>query len=119
MPFIKSKSLGAPGSSGGAIVRGPPGDSAIRTRFFGLRLVDEVSSECRMRDKSCRQQKRLSADTVIACVKLNGRIAFERCKIDQLRCTFRASKLIHGTGGYQYVRRSALVQGRYYLRAAR
>jgi len=51
MPFINSKSLGAPGSIGGAIVRGPTRDCAIRMRFFGLRLVDEVSSERRMRDK--------------------------------------------------------------------
>jgi hypothetical protein len=56
MPFIKSKSLGAPGSSGGAIVGGPILEWAIRTRFFGLRLVEEFSSERCMRDKNCRQQ---------------------------------------------------------------
>src|SRR6476620_7226353 len=114
MPFINSKSLGAPGSSGGAIVCAPSRECAIRPRFFGLRPVEEVSSEGSMRDKNCRQQKGSNTDTVIACVKLNGRIAFERCKIDQLRCTFRASRLTHGTGGYQYIRRSALVQGRHH-----
>jgi hypothetical protein len=56
MPFIKSKSLGAPGSTGGAIVRGPIREFAILTRFFGLRLVEEFSSERRMRDKNCRQE---------------------------------------------------------------
>jgi hypothetical protein len=56
MPFINSKSLGAPGSSGGAMVRGTTRDWAIRTRFFGLRLVEEVSSERAMLDKNCSQQ---------------------------------------------------------------
>jgi hypothetical protein len=52
MPFINSKSLGAPGSSGGAMVRGLSRDCATRTRFFGLGLVEEVSFESRMRDKT-------------------------------------------------------------------
>src|SRR5689334_1233305 len=93
MPFINSKSLGAPGSSGGAIVRAPSPECAIRPRFVGLRLVGGVSSEGSMRDKNCRQQKGSSTATVIGRVKVNGRIAFERCKIDQLRCTFRASRV--------------------------
>ena len=31
-------------------------DCGIRTRFFGLRLVEEVSFEFSIRDKNCRQQ---------------------------------------------------------------
>jgi hypothetical protein len=90
MPFINSKSLGAPGSSAGAIVRVPTRECTIRTRFFGLRLVEEFSFNRPMRDKNLPSQKRSSTDTVIGFRKLNGRIAFEGCKIDQLRCAFRA-----------------------------
>jgi hypothetical protein len=38
------------------MVRGTTRDWAIRTRFFGLRLVEEVSSERAMLDKNCSQQ---------------------------------------------------------------
>jgi hypothetical protein len=34
------------------MVRCPTRGCAIRTRFFGLRLVEEVSFECPIRDKS-------------------------------------------------------------------
>jgi hypothetical protein len=37
------------------MVRGAPRDCSIRTRLFGLRLVEEVSFERPMRDKNCRQ----------------------------------------------------------------
>jgi hypothetical protein len=57
MPFIKSKSLGAPGSSVGAIVRAPSRECAIRPRFFGLRLPGEVFSEGSMRDKTFVNKK--------------------------------------------------------------
>jgi len=43
IPHIKSKSLGAPGSSCGATVSGRARDFARRTRFFGLRRVEAIS----------------------------------------------------------------------------
>src|SRR5438093_10258541 len=43
IPCIKSKSLGAPGSSCGATVSGRARDFARRTRFFGLRGVEAIS----------------------------------------------------------------------------
>jgi hypothetical protein len=56
MFFINSKSLGAPGSTGGATARGSTPDRVIRARFFGFRLVEKVSFECPIRDKNGRQQ---------------------------------------------------------------
>jgi hypothetical protein len=52
MPFINSKSLGAPGSSGGTIARAPVCECATWPCFFGLRLGEEVNSERSMRDKT-------------------------------------------------------------------
>jgi hypothetical protein len=50
MPVIKSKSLGAPGSSGGAVVIGPIRGFAARTRFFGWRRVERIGCERLMCD---------------------------------------------------------------------
>ena len=38
------------------MVRGPIRDCAIWTRFFDLRPVVEVSFECGIRNKKCRQE---------------------------------------------------------------
>src|SRR6266513_527859 len=109
MPFINSKSVAAPGSSGGAMVPGPIRDCAIRTRFFGLGLLEEVTFELPMCNTNCRQQSDGALIPLIGCVKRNGRISFEDAK--SINCVVRLvrQELIHGTGGYQYIRRSALV----------
>jgi hypothetical protein len=51
MPFINSESLGAPGSSGGGMVRASVSEYAVRTRFLGLRPLGELSLELSMRVK--------------------------------------------------------------------
>jgi hypothetical protein len=62
MPFIKSKSLGAPGSIGGAM-EGRGGRArgfGKRTRFLGLRLVEAISLDDAICDKQLQQSERRS-----------------------------------------------------------
>src|SRR5438876_11871693 len=61
MPFINSKSLGAPGSSCGATERGRACDFGRRARFFGLRRVEAISLDLATCDQELRQLKTKSS----------------------------------------------------------